>query len=87
MRVRKFKPFTELRVFWKDIVQDATWQSSTDKCGSVMVKTVGMFVKNKKRDLILCHSITNDGEYDTLVIPFGCIEKIEEIKDGGTGQS
>lgn len=87
MRIKRFEPGTELRIYWQDIVQRADWQTDIKDCKSATVKTLAMYLRTKKRDLIVCHSLTEDNEYDTLAIPWGCISRIEEIDSGGGSKS
>lgn len=81
VRSKKYKPFTELRVFWLDIVSDARWTSKIDieKAESIEMKTLGMFLQNTKKDLKLAHTLSPDGDSDYTIIPWATITKIEVI--------
>ena len=83
MRIKKFEPGTELRVWWVDITQDAAWhtEKQREQCKPTLVKTLGMYIRTKKNSLLLCHSWTEDGDSDILVIPWGCITCIEVISE------
>jgi len=79
MRVKKFPKFTKLLIVWNDITSDASWHNinKLDKVKTVGVKTLGFFLENKKRELKIAHSITEDGDGDYTVIPWGCVKSIE----------
>jgi len=81
MRVTKYEPFSILVVYWNDIIQNPTWQSKRDveNLCSIEVRSVGFFIKNNKRNMVLCNSVCSDGDTDSLVIPWGTISKVEVI--------
>lgn len=81
MRRRKYNKYTKLFVEWRDIVQEPSWQSLEDqlKASSTLVKTMGFFLHNHKGDLIIASGVAEDGQADTIVIPWGTITNIEEL--------
>ena len=81
MRVKRFDRYTPLRVYWKDIVSDPSWQNKAqaESCEAIEVCTVGMFLTNKKRDLILASDVSSDGDTDSKVIPWGVIHEVQVL--------
>ena len=81
MRMKKFPKQTKLLVTWDDITTDASWGSAIDikRAKTTRVHTVGFFLKNKKRELTIAHSISEDGDSDYTCIPWGCIKNIVEL--------
>lgn len=82
MRIKKFPKFTELMVSWEDITSDSAWHDKDGirKARPTLVKTLGFFLGNKKGVLKLGHSISEDGDSDYTVIPWGCIKEIKELE-------
>ncbi len=82
MRAKKFPKFTTLLVKWDDITSDAKWHDAKAlaKVKTTLVKTVGFFIDNKKHKLKLSHSVTEDGDADYTVIPWGCVRSVKELK-------
>jgi len=79
--MKRFKKDALLIVYWDDIVSDSAWQDEkmVEKLEPAHCKTVGFFTMKRKHTLILAHTISK-GERDSMVIPVGCITKVEEIK-------
>jgi len=84
MRPKRIIKYTPLQVTWSDIVSDADWHSKEeiDKAKTVMIQTVGFFLQNKKKELKVAHSITDDGASDYTIIPWSVIKDIKELKHG-----
>jgi hypothetical protein len=82
MRIKSFPRFTKLFIQWTDIVSDSAWhdKDEIDKAHSVLVNTVGFFLQNKKGELKVAHSITDDCDSDYTVIPWCVIKHIEELE-------
>jgi len=89
MRAIAFEPYTMIKVIWLDIVQDPAWQRVTEaiKGDPLKITTVGFYLSGKNKKLNMCHSYTEDGESDSLVIPWGCVASVEEIKSGSSDES
>ena len=87
MRPKRFKKFTPIAVYWEDIVSETKWNtpSDIDKAKTASVITLGFFLKNKKKAIIIAHNLTDDNESDYTIIPFGCISKIIPIDIGDKG--
>jgi hypothetical protein len=85
MRIKRYKKFTRLEVLWADITQDPKWHSvgELEDAKTSDIKTLGYFLANRKRgnvtELHLGQSIAEDGESDFIAIPYGCIQRIEEL--------
>jgi len=86
MRVKRYTPQTILLVTWKDIVADPSWRGEEDRKNfeAVLVRTVGFFLRNRKRELHLASDISSDGGTDVKAIPWGCIEEVREIDGSGS---
>jgi len=84
MRPKKFVKFEPIAVYWEDIVSESKWNSPADidKVRTASVVTLGFFLKNKKKSMIIAHNLTDDKESDYTIIPFGCITKVVPIKIG-----
>ena len=91
MRNQKFNRFAILEVWWDDTTSDARWNDLTATYLPSVVKTLGFFIKNVKKEgrcsLQLAHSICQSEdlvEGDYTVIPWATITKIQEleVKDG-----
>jgi hypothetical protein len=82
MRAKKFSKFTILLVEWEDITSDAKWHNTQELDGAktTTVKSVRFFIDNKKHRLKISRSITEDGDADYTVIPWGCVRKVGEVK-------
>jgi hypothetical protein len=83
MRVKKFPKFAVLLVTWKDITSDPRWRNAEEQeqAEAILIKTVGFFLRNKKRELHLASDVSSDGDSDVKAIPYGVIENIEVIHD------
>lgn len=83
MRPKKFQKYDILVVSWLDIVSESKWHNKeeVENAEAVSVKTIGFFLDNKKRQLRIAHSIAKDGDCDVTVIPYGCINKIENLSE------
>lgn len=70
-----------LQITWEDIVDDASWRKHSDSIEArpCLVKTLGYHIANKDKSMIVAHSFTDDGDNDTMVIPFGVIKQIEVV--------
>jgi hypothetical protein len=82
MKIRRYNRFARLEVFWQDIVSDPAWADSKTVARnrkSMPVKTMGYFLANNGKDLVLVHSITEDGDVDTTVIPWATIRNIDAL--------
>lgn len=82
MRTKRFPKHAMLLIRWNDIVHDPTWQNEekADKAHAVRVVTVGFFLRNKGRELHLATDVSEDGDCDVKVIPWGCVEDITELE-------
>ena len=62
MRVKRFPKYTMLQVTWHDIISDSSWltKDEIDAAKTIEIKTVGYFLQNKKNELKVAHSITED---------------------------
>lgn len=86
MRPRTYEIGTELRIFWYDIKSSAAWQTEEEieNIRPPLIKTLGMFLRNKRKYLVICHNLMvsedddgDDTHSDVTVIPWGAIERIE----------
>lgn len=86
MRIKSFPKYTMLRIAWFDILSDSSWHNrkEIDEAQSMEVWSLGFFLQNKKKDLKIAHSVSNDGESDYTVIPWACIKYIEELNHYGS---
>lgn len=82
MRTKRFDRYTPLRVYWRDIISDPSWQNKAqaESREAVEVCTVGMFLTNRKRDLILASDVSVDGDTDSKVIPWGVIREVQILR-------
>ena len=84
--MRKFKKNARLEIWWKDIVEVASWQSEEDAAAypPVNAASLGYFLNFGDSDGIpvirIAGSVTEDGERGVEVIPLGVIVKIEELE-------
>ena len=71
-------------VVWTDIISDSSWhdKGDVDKAQAISVNTLGFFLQNKKKDLKIAHSISDDGDSDYTIIPWACVTKIQELDEG-----
>jgi len=69
-------------VTWEDTTSDAKWhdKQEVEKAKATIVKTIGLFIENKKRVLKVVHSITEDWDSDYTLIPWGCVIAINELE-------
>lgn len=84
MRVTKYAKFEPLTVTWVDIVEDASWKSVEEIMQKLtcLVKQPGYFIANKHHKdkgtmLIMATSLSEDNEAGYVVIPWGCIRKVD----------
>jgi hypothetical protein len=82
VRAKKFQKYTMLQITWEDIIDDTAWRTHENsiEAETCLVKTLGYHIANKGKNIIIAHSFTEDGENDTMVIPFGVIQSIEVIE-------
>lgn len=75
MKPRRFKKFQMIEVFWNDIVDNPNWQNKdeSENADTAKVKTLGYYLGTKKNNMILAHSVTEDEESDSMVIPWSNI--------------
>ena len=76
-----------LKVFWKDTVASAYWMThgQAKKGRAANVVSVGYLVRKNKKKVILAGTMDTSShtgcDYNSvIVIPTGCIIKMEEIK-------
>lgn len=75
-------------VKWQDIVQNAEWKpmNEVDELLTMQILELGFYQQCKKntktgiRELVLNHSISQDGDSDSVVIPEGCVTFIQEVE-------
>jgi len=81
MRIKKFPKYTKLLIVWTDIISDSSWHGVEDieKAQAIQVQTLGFFLQNKMKDLKVAHTIADDGDSDYTIIPWACVQKIEEL--------
>ena len=81
MRAKKFSKFAKILVFWDDTTSASKWHDKEElkKIKTTLVQSLGFFLGNKKRTLMMAHSVTDDAETDYTCIPWGCIREIKEI--------
>ena len=86
MRVKGIRQGEMVLITWQDITSDSAWKPEFAKDSeTTQVKTLGFFKqcrKNKKtkiREVIINHSITEDGDADYTAFPEGCVIKIEKV--------
>ena len=84
MRIRSYKKFAPLTVTWVDIVDDPSWRTVEDMFNKsvILVKQPGYFITNKHCEergnmLILATSLSEDGAGGYVVIPWGCVRRID----------
>ncbi len=89
MKPTKYEKYDMLLVEWIDIVADTRWRSKEEAAVSKpsRIKTVGFFLSNfimdKKWILKVSSSVAEDGQSDTIDIPFGvvtCITKLSVLE-------
>lgn len=83
MRIKRFRKYAPLKIWWNDIISNSAWCSKegVDKAHSEPINSVGFFLANKNKELKICHDIAEDGSSDYQVIPVGCITKIIELQE------
>lgn len=81
MRIKKYKLYTPLKIWWDDILSDSEWHTKdfVDKAKAEPIVSVGFFLAHKNKELKICHDVAEDGSSDYQVIPVGCITKIVEL--------
>ncbi len=81
MKIKKFPKFTKLMVTWTDIISDSAWhgKEEVEKAQAMRVQTLGFFLQNKRKDIKLAHSVTDDGDSDYTIIPWSVVSNIEEL--------
>ena len=80
--MKKYKKNTRLEVFWRDIVSNAEWShdTSAEQAETAVCRTLGYYTMTRKDALILSPTIIEEmGMRDTVVIPCGCIIKINKL--------
>lgn len=89
MRPKKFEKYSKLEIEWVDILDNNAWQDEVEvnKVEPIKVKTIGYFLRNNKKSLIIAHSVCEDSSCDTMAIPFGVIKNINilGVNDGSRG--
>jgi len=78
----KIKEGTLLVVSWDDILARNVWLSDKDaqETQPAHCKSVGWFVNDDKNNIRLTSTVAEDGDKDVVVIPKGCIRKVQVIK-------
>jgi len=81
VRIKTFPKYTKLLITWKDIISDPSWhdREAVEKAQSVRINTLGFFLQNKKKDLKIAHSVTDDGDSDYTIIPWACIDSVDSL--------
>ena len=78
----KIKAGTLLVISWDDILARNVWLSDKEaqETQPAHCKTVGWLVNDDKLNIRLTDTVASDGEKSVIVIPKGCIRKIQKIK-------
>jgi len=86
----KLKQYTKVEVVWRDIVQvSGTWEEGDkvdeeeqDIDGSSIHSSIGHYISRSKQYIHIAQNLSKDRKTfgEVIVIPFGCIEKITELK-------
>lgn len=79
---KNIKEGTLLLISWDDIIMVSGWLSddSAQDMGPAHCKTVGWFVNDDKNNIRITGTVSEDGEKDIVVIPKGCVRKVQRIK-------
>lgn len=87
MRMKRFPQYTALRVHWRDITHHSQWHNAEQakKAGALAIRSWGAFLDNKDRALRMVTDLSEDGEYDVKVIPWGAIERVVIMEEGVHG--
>lgn len=83
---KRWRKHTPLLVLWEDIVSDSKWADPQDHdtARTMSVCTIGWVLSCRKNELVLGHSLCEDGQADTMVIPWGVIKDVEELYSDGS---
>lgn len=78
----KIKEETLLLISWEDIVMVSGWLSdeNAQDMKPASCKTIGWFVNDDKNNIRLTGTVSEDGDKDIVVIPKGCVRKVQIIK-------
>lgn len=78
----KIKEGTLLLISWDDILMVSGWLSdkAAQETQPAHCKTIGWMVNESKNEIRLTGTVSEDGDKDVVVIPKGCIRKIQKIK-------
>lgn len=86
----KLKKYAIVQVIWRDIVQiSAKWEDgetfsekTQDVDGTSINSSVGHYISRSKKYIHIAQSLSKDRKTfgEVIIIPFGCIEKINEFK-------
>jgi len=82
IRWDKIKEGTLLLITWDDILMVSGWLSDKDaqEMEPAHCKTIGYFINDDKNNIRLTGTVSEDGDKDVVVIPKGCIRKVQVIK-------
>ncbi len=86
IKLPKLRPGDVVLVKWLDICDSVSWESPLvkSKVELALIASVGIFIKfdkNRNHKVIrLAHSVAEDGDRDSMVIPTVLLEKIEILK-------
>lgn len=77
------KKFRIVEVTWQDASSYNYWEflDDLDRNVALLIKTVGFLLDNRKKEIVLARSLTEDNSTEgRFVIPKGWIKKIRTIK-------
>lgn len=82
MKIPKLKKYDLIEVFWKDIQSIPSWKSDMElysaRCPEM--RTPGRFHSiNSANELILLHSLADDGDADYTIYPVEVITRIRKL--------
>ncbi|MBE3036467.1 MAG: hypothetical protein IMZ70_05225 [Candidatus Atribacteria bacterium] len=78
----KTKEGTLLVISWEDILARSVWLSDKEaqETQPAHCKTVGWFVNDDEFNIRVTDTVAEDGDKSVMVIPKGCIRKVQIIK-------
>jgi len=81
--IERLSQYQLLDIYWKDIYSDCRWcdKDELKKARCKNIVTSGRFYQlNKEDEILILHSIVDDGDADFTIIPIGVITKIKKRK-------
>ncbi len=81
-KIPKLDTDSAIAVVWNDIKSDCSWNTPEQLKNTKPseVKTLGFFDHADKKNLVVKHSLADDGQADFTIIPIGCITRIRKLQ-------